>query len=108
MIILAAVFAIIFSGGVFAAQSDGEQLTENIQSIIDGLDLEELQDYLDEYAGDILSSYGSDAAEVIEYLISGDLGVDYSDYVGQLFSKIFEGVVALVPVFAQIIAISIL
>lgn len=108
MIILAAAFAIIFSGGVFAAQSDGEQLTENIQSIIDGLDLEELQDYLDEYAGDILSSYGSDAAEVIEYLISGDLGVDYSDYVGQLFSKIFEGVVALVPVFAQIIAISIL
>ncbi len=93
---------------VFAEQSDGEQLTDNIQSIIDGLDLEELQSYLDEYAGDILSSYGSNAKEVIEYLVKGDLGVNYSDYIGQLLSKIFDGVVSLVPVFAQIVAISIL
>lgn len=98
----------LMCGYAFAAQSDGEELTDNIQSIIEGLDLEELQNYLDEYSGGILSSYGSNAAEVIEYLLSGDLGMNYSEYLGQLFSKIFDGVVSLVPVFAQIVAISIL
>ncbi len=70
--------------------------------------MSELQQYLDDYSGDILSQYGNNAKEIVAYLVGGDLGCDYGEYISGLFSRIFSGVTAQIPVFAQIVAISVL
>lgn len=92
--------------GVFA--DDGADLNENISSVIDSLDLTELQKYLDEYGNKYIFSFGDTAKDIVKYLVNGNLGVNYGDYIGELFSVLFKGVTSLLPAFAQIVAISIL
>ena len=90
------------------ADDGGEQLNENISDILDGLDLEALDQYLKEYGDEFAFSYGEDARSMIEYLIKGDLKADYSGYIAELLSVIFKNALSLVPAFAQIIALALL
>ena len=101
-------FPLLFDGGICAYADDGADLNENISSIIDSLDLTEIQKYLDEYGNDYLFSFGDTAKEIVTYLVNGNLGVNYSDYITELFSVLFSRVTAMLPAFAQIVAISIL
>lgn len=99
----------VLGGGIIAFATEGEeQLTENIQSIIDALDLSELQNYLDKYGNEYVYSFSKSAKGLIEFLLNGDLGVNYTEYLHKLFSSLFEGVSSMLPAFAQIIAITIL
>lgn len=100
--------ALLLLAPVFAAEEQSAQLSENIQSVIDGLDLEELQSYIDEYSGGILDNYGTDVGEIVSYLTAGNLSLDYGEYISGLLKRIFGGVTAQVPIFAQIMAVSIL
>ena len=93
---------------VIAFADDGAELNENISSILDSLDLSEIQKYLDEYGSDYVFSFGDTAKEILEYLLKGNLGVNYTDYLSELFSVLFSNVTSLIPAFAQIVAISIL
>lgn len=93
---------------MLCAEGDGQELTENIQSLIDGLDLEKLQEYLDKYSDGYFDQYGNSAKEIVEYLTGGDLSMDYGEYISGLLQRLFGGVTAQVPVFAQIVAVSIL
>lgn len=68
----------------------------------------EIQKYLDEYGNDYVFSFGDTAKEIVTYLVKGNLGVNYTDYISELFSVLFSGVTKLLPAFAQVIAISIL
>ena len=68
----------------------------------------EIQKYLDEYGNDYLFSFGDTAKEIVTYLTSGNLGVNYSDYISELLSVLFSRVTAMIPAFAQVVAISIL
>lgn len=95
------------AGGVAFADG-GEDLSENIGSILDGLDLSEIEEYLSQYGSEYVFGFGESAREIIEYLISGDLGLNYGDYIGKILSVLFKGVTSLIPAFAQIVAISIL
>ncbi|MGN0808245.1 MAG: hypothetical protein ACI4MN_07365 [Candidatus Coproplasma sp.] len=100
---------VVLGGGIIAFASEGEeQLTENIQSIIDALDLSELQNYLDKYGNEYVYSFSKSAKGLIEFLLNGDLGVNYTEYLYKLFSSLFEGVSSMLPAFAQIVAITIL
>lgn len=105
---LIAFLPLLISGTVIAFADDGAELNENISSIIDSLDLTEIQKYLDEYGNDYVFSFGDTAKEIVTYLVKGNLGVNYTDYISELFSVLFSGVTKLLPAFAQVIAISIL
>lgn len=98
----------LLPAGSFAFADDGADLTDSISSIIDGLDLSEIQEYLSQYGNEYVFSFGDSAKEIVEFLVSGDLGVNYTDYVGKILSVLFKGVTSLIPAFAQIVAISIL
>lgn len=99
---------LLIGGTVIAFADDGAELNENISSILDSLDLSEIQKYLDEYGSDYVFSFGDTAKEILEYLLKGNLGVNYTDYLSELFSVLFSNVTSLIPAFAQVVAISIL
>ena len=93
----------------FAFAADGrEELSENINDLLDKLDLAELQQYLDENGSDYLKNFGGTAREIIEYLLRGNANTDYSGYLSQLFSIIFKDVLNLIPAFATVTGISLL
>lgn len=97
-------------GGItvaFAYDGDAE-ITENIADIIGGLDLTELQNYLDKYGNDYIYGFSHSAKGLIEFLVSGDLGVNYGEYLKKVFASLFSGIINLLPAFSQVIAISIL
>lgn len=93
----------------FAEEGDGEvELGQNISELLDGLDLTELEEYLDENSESYLFNFGDSAREIVEYLIQGNAGVDYASYIEEILSVVFSDVISLFPVFAGVIAISIL
>ena len=99
---------VLLGGTVIAFADEGAELNQNIDSIIDSLDLTEIQKYLDEYGGDYIFSFGDTAKDIVKYLINGNLGVNYNDYISEILSVLFSKVTSLIPAFSQIIAISIL
>lgn len=93
----------------FASATDGStELTENISDIIGGLDLSELQAYLDSYGNDYVYSFSKSAKELIEFLVKGDLGVNYSQYLKNILSSLFGGIINILPAFSQVVAVAIL
>ena len=92
-----------------AESTDGEkELSQNIEDVLEGLDLSELQQYLDENSDSYLFNFGDNAREIIEYLISGNAGTDYSGYINEILTVIFSDVVNLLPAFAEVVAIALL
>lgn len=108
IIIILLILAIISVNDLCAFADQGEELNENITSILDGLDLSELDKYLEEHQSDFLFNFGDTAREIVEYLIRGNLNVDYSGYLNELFSVLFKNVISMIPAFAQVIAIALL
>ena len=92
----------------FAETNGREELGENIKKLLEGLDLSELQKYLDANADSYLFKFGGTAKEIVEYLINGNMGADYSGYLNELFSIIFKNVISLTPAFATVTAVSLL
>lgn len=97
-------------GGIAAADDNDKrvELNKNISDLLDDLDLTELQEYLDGNGNSFLSGFGSTAREIIEYLIAGNLGADYSGYLNEIFGIIFDDVIQLIPAFATVAAIALL
>lgn len=101
------VFPLLIGGTTVVYADDGKDLTDNITSIIDSLDLTEIQKYLDTYGNDYVFGFGDTAKEIVTYLVNGNLGVNYTDYISELFSVLFSRVTKMLPAFAQIVAIAI-
>lgn len=101
-----------FCGGTAAADGSAEdgraELSQNISSLLEELDLSQLQKYLDENADSYLYKYGDSAKSIIEYLIGGNLGTDYGGYINELLSVIFKDVINLIPAFAAVAGIALL
>ncbi len=108
LLLLILALPLLLGSEITAYADEGEELNENISSIIDSLDLTEIQKYLDEYGNDYVFGFGETAKEIVRYLVKGNLGVNYSDYITELFSVLFNKVTTMLPAFAQIVAISIL
>lgn len=95
--------------GASAEEADGEeQLTQNIDDVLDGLDLSELQQYLDSNSDSYLFNFGDNAEDIIRYLINGNIGTDYGSYIAEIMSVVFSDVVSLLPAFAEVVAIALL
>lgn len=89
--------------------NDGEQeLAQNIEDVLEGLDLSELQKYLDKNSDSYLFNFGDNAEEIIRYLINGNIGTDYGSYITEILSVVFSDVVSLLPAFAEVVAIALL
>lgn len=100
---------LLLSVGGAAAADDGEQqLNQNIIDILNGLDLSELDEYLKNHPDEMLSGFGDSARSIVEYLIRGNLGIDYAGYIGEILALLFDNVLKLLPSFAQIAALMIL
>lgn len=105
---LVGIILIAFSGIVAAADEGANEINENIAKLLEGLDLSELQKYLDEHGDNYLFNFGNTAKEIVEYLIHGNLQTDYNGYLAELFSIIFKNVISLIPAFAAVTAIGLL
>lgn len=101
---------LIASLSVGAAADDGgrEELNENLTSLLEDLDLTELQKYLDSDNENILHKFGDSAKQIVEYFINGDAGADYGSYFSEIFHVIFKEVINLIPAFAAVTAIALL
>lgn len=108
LLILSVAVASLFGLTAFAAEKDVNEINETISSLLNDLDLSELQKYLDSNSEGLLSKFGNSAAEIIEYLIRGNLGTDYGGYLKEIFSIIFKNVIALIPAFAEVTAVALL
>lgn len=89
-------------------QSGEEQLSQNIEEVLEGLDLSALQKYLDEHSESYLFNFGDNAGEIVRYLINGNAGVDYGGYINELLSVVFSDVIGLLPAFAEAVAVGLL
>lgn len=107
-LLVAAALVAVCASGMPAFADEGEELNENITSILNSLDLSALDEYLATHESSFLFTFGETAREIVEYLIGGNLNVDYASYLGELFSVLFNNVISLIPAFAQVVAISIL
>lgn len=102
-------FMLACTGIAVSAATDGAaELNENIAKLLEGLDLSELQKYLDENADSYLFKFGGTAKEIVSYLIGGNLSTEYGGYLNEIFSIIFKDVIALIPAFATVTAVGLL
>ncbi len=89
-------------------QTGEEELAQNIEDVLEGLDLSALDRYLDEHSDSYLFNFGDDAGEIIRYLIGGNAGIDYGSYVNELLAVVFSDVTSLLPAFAEAVAVGLL
>jgi stage III sporulation protein AE len=108
LIIALFIFVAFGVGCVYAYADGGEELTDNLNDILQSIDLTDLQNYLDTHSDSFAFNFGNTASEIIEYLFSGNLQLNYSSYISELLNTIFKDLLSLVPSFAQVVAISIL
>lgn len=104
------IFAAIFAANsayVFADTGDNE-INENISSLLEDLDLSELQKFLDDNPDSFLFGFGSTAKEIVAYLVNGNLGTEYGSYLNEIFNILFKNVISLIPAFSTVAAISLL
>ena len=75
-----------------AAADDGRQeFYDNISSILEGLDLSALDEYLKSHGNGLLASLGDTAKDIVNYLVHGNTGIDFNSYIGELFSVLRAG-----------------
>lgn len=92
-----------------AAEEEGKaQISESISDLLNDLDLDGLQELLNGDGDNLLHNFGGTAQEIVAYLVSGNLGTDYSGYLAELFHVIFKDVIVLIPAFATVTAIGLL
>lgn len=109
IILIVAAVILLAAGGIAAFAEDGKQeINDSISSLLEDLDLSELQKYLDEHSDSYLFNFGDTAVEIVQYLIHGNVNTDYGGYLSELFSVIFKNVIALIPAFAEITAVALL
>lgn len=106
IIVVVAIFAL--SGIAAHAEEDERELNDSILKLLEDLDLSELQKYLDENEGSFLFNFGDTAAEIVEYLVHGNLNTDYGGYLNELLSILFKNVISLIPAFATVVAVALL
>ena len=103
--------AIVFAGGGIAAKAYTqeeeealEELDEQVKELLEALDTEDLQEYLDS-----LEDYqGTDIKESISDLITGDFSLDYTSLWQSVLSLVWQEGRSMLPAFAVILAATLL
>ena len=112
ILILLAVFAatgkgsvVVYAAGTEDIESEAEkELQQNISDLLDELDLQDLQEYLDT----LTEFHGISVKDKLKGLIDGDLSLDYSSLGNAVLHTFLEEITLLIPAFAVILAASLL
>ncbi len=108
-LILAIVLTVLAPSATLCARAeetgDGEaRLRESVEALLDSLDLNELQTYLDS-----LSDFrGVSVREKLAGLIGGDLSADYSSLLNSVLALVWSEGEELLPAFSVILAVALL
>ncbi len=111
--VLLIVFALVLVSAAFgnvtasAESADDEALAEleaNIETLVDSLDLEELQAYLDSFS----DFKGISLKDKLMSVATGDFALDYSSFAEAIVNLIWEEAQTLLPAFAVILAVAVL
>ena len=81
-----------------------EELSQNIRELLDALDTDELQTYLQTLSG----FEGTDLKEILAGLIDGDLTLDYNAMLRSVLELLLNDAKILLPAFVMILAASLL
>lgn len=115
LVVVAVIFFFLFVFGIPAATAAADDtgggdadLSQNIEDVLGGMDLSQLQQYLDENSESYLFNFGDTAEEIIRYLVNGNIGTDYANYITEILSVLFSDVINLLPAFAEVVAIALL
>ncbi len=88
----------------FEEEAASAELHENIKELLDALDTQELQEYLDSLA----EMKGISVRERLEALINGDLSLDYSSLWQAALDVLWREGRTMLPAFAVILAVALL
>ena len=104
------VLLLIVAGNMFADTfaEGSEDLNGSMEEVIDHLDTEKLQEYLDSLTQEQRETFGSNFAEKLKSLITGDFSLDYGSIFSALSGIFFDQISGLLPVFCVICAVSVL
>ncbi len=81
-----------------------DKLEEQVQDLLDSLDTEELEEYLDS-----LSQFdGKDVKEILAKLVTGDYALEYDSMWEAVLALVWEEGRAMLPAFAVILAVAVL
>ena len=101
-----------FCGNFLSVQAQEENengdLNTNIEDILQDLDVEALQEYLDSLTQEQRDALGGDISEVLLSLVTGDYALDYDSALSALAGMVFDKLSGLLPSFCVICSISIL
>lgn len=104
------VLLLIVAGNMFTDTfaEGSEDLNGSMEEVIDHLDTEKLQEYLDSLTQEQREAFGSNIAEKLKSLITGDFSLDYGSIFSALSGIFFDQISGLLPVFCVICAVSVL
>ena len=100
----------LFTGAlpVKAQESDVGKPDANVEDILQELDLEELQEYLDSLTQEQKDALGGDILEILRSLVTGDVSLDYDNAFSAIAGMVFDELSGLIPAFCAICSVSIL
>ena len=107
ILILLAVFAatgkgsvVVYAAGTEDIESEAEEeLQQNISDLLDELDLQDLQEYLDT----LTEFHGISVKDKLKGLIDGDLSLDYSSLGNAVLHTFLEAITLLCPAFSVVL-----
>lgn len=104
------VLLLIVAGNMFTDTfaEGSEDLNGSMEEVIDHLDTEKLQEYLDSLTQEQREAFGNNFAEKLKSLITGDFSLDYGSIFSALSGIFFDQISGLLPVFCVICAVSVL
>ena len=115
IVLFAALSAVFFLSPTAHAEeaesgvSSEEEMWNNIRDLLEKLDVEGLQDYLDALSEEQKEIFGQgNMKDRILSLISGDFRADYSNVFSAILASVFDGLNGMIPAFCAIAAVTIL
>lgn len=110
--ILAIMFLLCLPAVSVCAQGEAEtenedDLMTNVEDLLNNLDTEELEEYLDSLTEEQKAQFGGGVKEKIKSILSGDFSTDYESVLGAIGGFVFSGLSELLPAFCAICSIAI-
>lgn len=109
-----AVFLAIFSicrdkNVAYAKQGEEEKsVEEGADEVIEKLDLESLEDYYSSLSDDENAFVAGGFKELLKGLLTGNVGVSFKDFIGEIFSLILKGALGFLPSIITVVVISVM
>lgn len=104
LILITLIMVIVLGVTTIPEKVSADELSDNIQSELDNLDLEELQDFYD----GIMNGKDKDFNTVLGNILGGEYYSDYGSVADYIIKIIFDDIFKMLPMFLSVIAIALL